>query len=175
MIRTGVLELLIKQAHLLMKTLKAAPYISVPKKTILTRWEIYEPLAIRQSINDKLRDTFYRVPEDSTSFMVKKDMLYRLTADGLHRVIYPKWDPDTFTNGKPWGTVFSWRDNWWFKDKHDANRQHFIKRIQQLTVTHGNTVFKSNAFRWRPARPTNIDLQSLECIPMGSKIYYIEK
>lgn len=168
-------ELIIKQAHLLMKALKAAPYISVTEKTQVTRWETYEPMASRQHINNKLQNTLFALPEVANAFMIKKDMRYELTPDGLHRVIYHKWDPDTFTNGKPWSTIFSWRDGWWFNDKTDMNRLHFTKRIRQLVKTYGSTAFKSNALRWRPGRPATVDVLTLECARMGSKIYYIEK
>ena len=62
----------------------------------------------------------------------KSDLAYRevngvkywLSNHGVHSLIYPGWDIQTFTNGKASSSIFTERDDWFF----DLSNQHDIKQ-----------------------------------------------
>lgn len=62
---------------------------------------------------------------------------YRITNHAVHRLIYPGWDTNTISCGKPISPLLSFKDAWWLKDQAQASwylngvarlRQH-IKKI----------------------------------------------
>ena len=65
----------------------------------------------------------------------KSDLAYRevngvkywLSNHGVHSLIYPGWDIQTFTNGKASSSIFTERDDWFF----DLSNQHDIKQTWQ--------------------------------------------
>ena len=65
----------------------------------------------------------------------KSDLAYRevngvkhwLSNHGVHSLIYPGWDIQTFTNGKASSPIFTERDDWFF----DLSGQHDIKQTWQ--------------------------------------------
>jgi hypothetical protein len=52
-----------------------------------------------------------------------------LTNHGVHDLIYPTWDVDTFTVGKDPYTVFGKRDEWFWREKNFIPYQNWHKRM----------------------------------------------
>jgi hypothetical protein len=99
-------ELVIKQAHLIKK------YLSLPNVTSL-------PFMTRE--------------KSDLAFVVVNGEKWWLSNHGVHSIIYPTWNIDTFTVGKPPSIIASPRDTWFF----DIEEQNTIKQlwksgIQQL-------------------------------------------
>lgn len=80
---------IIKQAHVIMNYLKQAPINPV-------------------DFTDRQNKYFYGATQ-------RGSQTWYLTADGINHVIYPKWDINTISVGKPRSPVLSQRDDWFFK------------------------------------------------------------
>jgi len=99
---------------------------------------------------------------------------YTLDVQFMHTLIYPWWDPATFSNGKNPSGIFSHRDLWWFLDKNEKDRQLFKYAIEKLKTTVG----KENLL-FADQNPTDIkaaDLNPmhLNVAPLLSCLYPIE-
>jgi hypothetical protein len=53
---------------------------------------------------------------------------YWLSNHGVHTLIYPKWNINTFTNGKASSAIFTERDTWFFElsNGHDIKKNWFV-------------------------------------------------
>ena len=64
---------------------------------------------------------------------------WHLTADGLNLLIYPKWDHQTISVGKPRSTVWSERDDWFFNtmswNNAAKNWKNGIEKLNQILQT----------------------------------------
>jgi hypothetical protein len=90
-------ELLIKQGHIIKNYLSRADVQNLP------------------FISQKKSDLAYREING---------VKYWLSNHGVHSLIYPRWDIETFTNGKSSSPIFTERDDWFF----DLSSQHDIKQ-----------------------------------------------
>jgi hypothetical protein len=101
----------------------------------------------------------------------KSDLAYReingvkhwLSNHGVHSLIYPGWDIQTFTNGKSSGPIFTERDDWFF----DLSRQH---NINQTWWTGFNELWKLVPDHWKND-PADMNRGLKAC---WSKNYYLE-
>lgn len=58
---------------------------------------------------------------------------YWLTADGINQILYPTWNIDTITVGKPRSPVWSQRDDWFFKTiSWNPAARNFINGLTKL-------------------------------------------
>ena len=64
--------------------------------------------------------------------IVVNDKKYTVNNHGIHALIYPWWDLNTFSNGKNPSGIFSHRDLWWFLDKNLKDQQKFKYGILKL-------------------------------------------
>lgn len=71
--------------------------------------------------------------------------LYSLTNQGLHRLIYPDWDPTTIVASKPASLIFNIRDQWWF---NSANGNIGQRHFGQSVVWWRNHVCKLDPSMW---------------------------
>ena len=102
------------------------------------------------------------------------DQHYTVTNEGIHKLIYPWWDPTTFSNGKNPSGIFSHRDLWWFLDSTLEDQQRFKYGIIKLKNILGNeNMLLSNTsdslYRINDDCPTDINL-----MPMLSPYYRLE-
>jgi hypothetical protein len=96
-------EVLIKQAHIIKRYLESGN---------------------QEFISTKKSDLVYKTVNG---------IKYWLSNDGVHRLIYPKWDINTFTNGKPPSIIFTPRDTWFFNLEHDfVSRHNWAMGIEKL-------------------------------------------
>ena len=70
---------------------------------------------------------------------------YSLTNQGLHRLIYPDWDPTTVVALKPASLIFNIRDEWWF---NSANGNIGQRHFGQSVVWWRNYVCKLDQSMW---------------------------
>ena len=75
--------------------------------------------------------TSKHISTDKTGFACKThgDQTLWLTMHGVHDLIYPTWDINTFTTGKDPHTVFGQRDEWFWRDKNFVPYQNWHKRM----------------------------------------------
>jgi hypothetical protein len=77
---------------------------------------------------DNLHDEYGRTSLNSWwSDVVVNNVRYQLLPDGLHRLIYPYWDPNLFNVSKPASLAFSPRDTWMFKSNAPDIGQNYYK------------------------------------------------
>jgi hypothetical protein len=71
------------------------------------------------------------ISTSKTGFACKTygDQTLWLTNHGVHDLIYPTWDVNTFTVGKDPYTVFGKRDEWFWRDKNFVPYQNWYKRM----------------------------------------------
>lgn len=129
-------EIVIKQAHLVMKFLEAQTDYSeyvVQKNT---------GLAYKESNGKRLW----------------------LNNHGLHRLIYPNWNINTFDAGKPPSLIYSPRDNWFYKiSDTDTSKMYWSMGIDRI--------FKTIPDYWKND-PSNVSAGLKAC---WSKDYYLTK
>lgn len=96
-----------RQAHIIKEYLRNPPVDDLGSRWLST--DLYEA---RVDYDLKIQK-IDRGPNSGLPTITVNDTQYRLTTDGLHRLIYPDWDNDTFTLGKSVGFIFGPRDRWW--------------------------------------------------------------
>jgi len=74
------------------------------------------------------------ITTNKTHFSCKEDgdTTLWLTNHGVHHLIYPTWDVNTFTVGKDRNIHYVRRDNWVYKDPHSPVFQNWNKRFVQI-------------------------------------------
>jgi hypothetical protein len=101
-------DLLCKQGHIIMKYLK-----NVPEHDVSAGW----------------LTTTHNVLGNC---VINKKMHY-LTNNGLHRLIYPDWDTNTYSSGKhDFLLMWSPRDEWFLKDEHSEHRKIYTNGLEKL-------------------------------------------
>lgn len=97
--------------------------------------------------------------------LVFRGTQYYLPNNSLHTLIYPHWDPKTFSNGKPkMGMIIHQRDVWWHKDSTQPHQTIFFNGIKKLIELLGH-----DGFIWDEA--TGIPKRTKRLM---SQPYYIE-
>jgi hypothetical protein len=70
---------------------------------------------INVSAHKKIEDEYgRRVINTHTADVVVNNVRYQLLPDGLHRLIYPDWNPESIVAGKPLSLAYPERDTWMF-------------------------------------------------------------
>jgi hypothetical protein len=64
------------------------------------------------------------------AYRTKHGTQYWLTNHGVHQIIYPNWNIDTFSAGKPSSIFFSLRDSWFI----DLNNSYQAKHVWQMGI-----------------------------------------
>lgn len=159
-----------KQGHLLMKYLK-----NVPEQDYGTRWVIEEIVPEDEKLRLSQPGVKFAVdgrdPNRGYHFELHKNgKRYHLTPDGLHRIIYPTWDPNTFTNGKVSSLIFSPRDTWWRKDITQPHQRSFVNGMVKLIKDHYGT--------WMVCKPLapgeSFDFSTSKIKAIKSPPYFLE-
>jgi hypothetical protein len=118
---------IIKQAHVIMRFLKTA--------TI-------NPIDFRPHQNFNNSGTMYHY--GSTT---RNGQKYWLTADGINQLLYPTWNINTISVGKPRSPIWSNRDDWFFKTIgwSDAGRNFLngIVKLDQVLTNNVNGYWKN--------------------------------
>lgn len=92
---------LVKQAHMVKKTLPSLPF----------------------------NDTFFRKEHTPYGVVDRDNDTWYLTDHGLHSIIYPGWDINTFSVGKKRSPILSLRDSWYL-NKQDGSTSRFMHGIK---------------------------------------------
>jgi hypothetical protein len=101
-------DLLCKQGHIVRKYLR-----NVPKEDLNSRWLTQKSNALGDAVIDGKR--------------------WFLTNDGLHRLVYPDWNPDTYSSGKhDFLLMLSPRDEWMLKDSGNEQTQIYLAGLEKL-------------------------------------------
>jgi len=101
--------------------------------------------------------------------IIVKDKNYIIDTHTMHRLIYPWWDTNTFSNGKNPSGIFSHRDLWWFLDKNSEDQQRFRYGILKLQKQLGGLVYTPD-----PQNPGQKNPMHINVRPMLSKFYVLE-
>jgi hypothetical protein len=100
-------DMLCKQGHIVMRYLK-----NVPQQDIGPWFTTKHNVLGNTMINGKM---------------------HYLTNNGLHRLVYPDWDTDTYSSGKhDFLLMWSPRDEWFLKDEHSEHRRIYTNGLQKL-------------------------------------------
>ena len=101
-------DLLCKQGHVIMRYLK-----NPPQEDLGTRWMMKKSNVLGQTILNGAS--------------------WFLSNDGLHRLIYEHWDPDTYTSGKhDFLLMWSPRDEWFLKDDNAEHTRIYKQGLEKL-------------------------------------------
>jgi hypothetical protein len=101
-------DLLCKQGHVVMRYLK-----NVPKEDLAASWLNTKHNVLGNTVIDK--------------------KMYYLTNNGLHRLVYPDWNTDTYSSGKhDFLLMWSPRDEWFLKDEHTEHRKIYTAGLEKL-------------------------------------------
>jgi len=126
-------EIPVKQAHLLKKYVEKLQYTDVDNFFVK---KISEP-PITYHIN-----------------FVRNNQLLMLTADAIHKLIYPGWDINSVVASKPSSPTLSDKDQWWFRDLNDKRTSWYVRGIldlkQRIKKIHPKWWFEH---RFDPANP----------------------
>ena len=99
---------------------------------------------------------------------------YTLNDLFVHRLIYPWWDPNTFSNGKNPSGLFSHRDLWWFRDYTQEDQSRFRYGILKLEHILGQDRMVSAELNKSFMPEIRVNLKYLGTQSTMSNNYYIE-
>lgn len=71
-----------------------------------------------------LTSPFISTNKSDLAFKEYQGKKYWLSVHGVHSLIYPSWDINTFTNGKPKSCVYTIRDDWFWKESNSIVQSH---------------------------------------------------
>jgi hypothetical protein len=77
--------------------------------------------------------------DNRTNFGFNKVLQKHLTEDGYRKLMYPYWDPSTFTIGKSTDTMVSRRDQWLWSSNHNT-----CEIFLNIAKTYKQTIFQQN-------------------------------
>ena len=102
------MDLLCKQGHIIMRYLK-----NPPAEDFNSRWLMRKSNALGVAVVNGVR--------------------WFLSNDGLHRLVYEHWDPNTYSSGKhDYLLMWSPRDEWFLKDTHSEHVQIYKNGLEKL-------------------------------------------
>lgn len=111
-------ELLSKQGHIVKRYLN-----NIPDIDLNSRW-----------VSKK---------SNALGHVKKNGITWFLTNDGLHRLVYPDWSPDTYTSGKhDFLLMWSPRDEWFLKDANAEHTQVYRAGLEKLAEVVGSNWIK---------------------------------
>ena len=73
---------------------------------------------------------FLDTEPDNIGAKIVNGVTYYLTKHGVNQLVYPFWDPHTFSVGKPTNQIIGQRDHWLFKD-HNNIRKMMLNAIKE--------------------------------------------
>jgi hypothetical protein len=108
-------DIMAKQGHMVLRYLK-----NVPTEELNSKW-----ISLRGN--------------SLGAISVVNGRRYFLTNDGLHRVIYPDWDPATYSSGKhDFLLMLSPRDEWMLKDANSEQTRLYLNGLEKLNSIAGH-------------------------------------
>jgi len=110
-----------------------------------------------------LTSPFISTKKSDLVFKVHNDTKYWLSNHGVHKIIYPGWDINTFDAGKPASIIYSPRDTWFFNSE-DSN---ISKQIWSMGL---DKLFKTVPDYWKN-NPNDISAGLKACWSID---YYLE-
>lgn len=159
-------EIPVKQGHLIMKYLKSFPIDSTDHRWVAP-WVTVPEDPIRKTIG---YNPYSLAPNSIHGDVIRNGVKYSLTPDGLHQIIYPFWNPDTFSNGKPPSLIFSPRDSWWRKDINEKNQLMHANAMAKLI-----SVYKHKWFTCKPIYTNQtFDMKTSNIRTIESQLYFLE-
>jgi hypothetical protein len=154
-------DIIARQAHIIINYLRNTPKQDLDS-TYLTR----DPCSYAMAFDGDVVPVLYR--KSKTSIIIN-NLKYYLTTKGLHRLIYPDWNEDTFTLGKQLSNIFNIRDRWWFNEHEDKDQTMFIGAIQSYYKK-----FTRWGFDFFKQSHLNHDFRNINIDQCFSKKYYLE-
>jgi hypothetical protein len=132
-------DLVAKQGHTIMKHLRSINQSNI-ELLVKSNW--------------LTTDILLATPNNTTPMpnLVFNNEQYYLPNNSMHTMIYPWWDPTTFSNGKTPSVFFSARDVWWLKDHTQKNQNVFIGGIKYLTEKFPTSVTGRRLFQSNPVK-----------------------
>lgn len=113
-------QLVSKQAHVVKRFLSQLTPDSVDDRYVSSHEHLYDEYG-RKAVNAWCAD------------IVVNQKKYQLLPDGLHRLIYPFWDPATIVSPKPISLAYSPRDKWMFNaNAPDIGQQYYNNGLLHL-------------------------------------------
>jgi len=155
------MDVIARQAHIVINYLR-----NVPKEDLDTQYLNRDPYSYSVA-----HDGTYVPQLLSRPSMKINNLIYYLTSEGLHRLIYPDWKIDTFTLGKPFGYVFSPRDRWWFRGQTMDDQKRFTSAIKSLYKKFTKFGFYKHKLL---EQSIGLDFSMLNLDHFRSKRYYLE-
>jgi len=136
-------DMLVKQVHMVNKFLKTA----------------------------ELGHSFLSTAPDNVGAKMFNGVMYYLTKEGVNQLVYPYWDPTTFSVGKPSSQIIGERDHWLFKDHNNIRKMMLdtIKETQSKIKHNWGGMHLGPGLYFSPAYP--IGPQPPDAVPIkdGSK------
>jgi hypothetical protein len=155
------MDVMARQSHIIVNYLRNTPKEDLDS-TYLTR----DPCSYAMAFDGNVVPVLYRKSKTST---IINNLKYYLTTKGLHRLIYPDWNEDTFTLGKQLSNIFNVRDRWWFNEHQNKDQTMFIGAIQSYYKK-----FTRWGFDFFKQSHLNHDFRNINIDQCFSKKYYLE-
>ena len=106
-------QLAAKQAHIVKRFLSQLTPASIDNINVSSHTQLQDEYG-RRALNSWCAD------------VVVNHVRYQLLPDGLHRLIYPNWKPESIVSPKPTSLTYSPRDSWMFKSTApDIGQQYY--------------------------------------------------
>jgi hypothetical protein len=154
-------DIITRQAHIVVNYLR-----NPPKEDLDSAYLTTDPYSYTLSHTGDFVPTELR----RASTLINS-VVYYLTSEGLHRLIYPNYRLDTFTPGKPYGWIFGPRDWWWFKCYKEKDQSMFIGAMESLYKKFTKVGFA----RYRTSKQdVDLDFRLLNLDTLRSKKYFLE-
>jgi len=116
-------QLVAKQAHIVKRFLSQLTPASVDNQHVASHERLYDEYG-RTLIPDWHAD------------VVVNQKKYQLLSNGLHRLIYPNWNPESVVCGKPMSLAYSPRDTWMFNSNTpELGQRYYNYGLLQLRQT----------------------------------------
>lgn len=116
-------QLVAKQAHIVKRFLSQLTPAFVDNRHVASYDRLYDEYGRRSS------------PSWHANIVINQKK-YQLLPDGLHRLIYPNWNPEFVVCGKPLSLAYSPRDTWMFNTiAPDLGQRYYNHGLLQLRQT----------------------------------------
>lgn len=119
--------------------------------------------------NADLFHPFLSKVQDNVGAKIVNGVTYYLTKEGVNQLVYPYWDPNTFSVGKPSSQIIGERDHWLFKDHNNIRKLMLdtIRETQHRIKDNWGGLSQGPGLYYSPAYP--LGPQPIDAVPIDTR------
>lgn len=156
------MDIIARQGHIIVNYLR-----NIPKEDLDTQYLTRDRYSYSMSYNGDYIPQYLGRPG-----RIVNGIMYHLTSEGSHRLVYPDWKETTFSLGKPFSYTFSPRDRWWYEALRAQDQRMHRTAIESFYKKF--TKFGFNNYRNLRQR-VNLDFRNISIDLCFTKKYFLEK